>query len=255
MRPVPGPETGSVPVTRTSGRGKLLPTDTVTTVRFVLASSSPARLSVLRAAGVEPLVRVSGVDEDAVAATLTDPEPAELVTALAEAKAEAVIAGVAAEIPDAVIVGCDSMFSTSGEHGRELVGKPASAEAATQRWRRMAGGTGELLTGHAVVRLRDGAVEARTRDHCSTTVRFSEPTDAELDAYIATGEPLAVAGGFTLDGLGGWFVEGVNGDPSSVVGISLPLTRKLVSQVGVSVMSLWSPQPSTVAAERTTTYE
>ncbi|MDR7301334.1 Maf family protein [Haloactinomyces albus] len=211
-------------------------------MRFVLASASPARLSVLRSAGIDPLVRVSGVDEDAVAAALTDPTPAELVTALAESKAEAVIPAIADEVPDAVIVGCDSMLSTQEEHGPEVVGKPATAEVAAQRWKRMAGGTGELLTGHAVVRLRDGAIEARARDHLSTTVRFAEPTDAELDTYIATGEPLAVAGGFTLDGLGGWFVEGVDGDPSSVIGISLPLTRKLLGRVHVSVVSLWGTQ-------------
>lgn len=174
-----------------------------------------------------------------MAAALTDPTPSEIVTALAESKAEAVVPAVADEVPDAVIVGCDSMLSTAGEHGPEVAGKPATAEVATQRWKRMAGGTGELLTGHAVVRLRDGRVEARTRDHLSTTVRFAEPTDAELDAYIATGEPLKVAGGFTLDGFGGWFVDGVDGDPSSVLGISLPLTRELLRQVDVSVLSLW----------------
>ncbi|WP_182546067.1 Maf family protein [Halosaccharopolyspora lacisalsi] len=205
-------------------------------MRFVLASASPARLSVLRSAGVDPVVRVSGVDEDAVTATLTDPTPAELVTTLAESKADAVAAAVATEHPDAVVVGCDSMLSTGGE----VVGKPATAEVARRRWREMAGGSGELLTGHVVLRMRGGVVVERARDHLTTTVRFGEPTEAELDTYLASGEPLAVAGGFTLDGLGGWFVEGVDGDPSSVIGISLPLTRKLLARVNVSAVSLWT---------------
>lgn len=203
-------------------------------VRFVLASASPARLAVLRAAGIEPVVRVSGVDEDAVAAGLTDPAPGELVTALALAKAEAVLPEVGG---DAVVVGCDSMLSIHGE----VVGKPGEPEIAAKRWREMAGGTGELLTGHAVVRLRDGEVVDRAHDHKVTVVRFAEPSEAELEAYVGTGEPLRVAGGFTLDGLGGWFVEGVDGDPSSVIGISLPLTRGLLSQVGIRVTDLWTP--------------
>lgn len=205
-------------------------------MRFVLASASPARLAVLRAAGIDPLVRVSGVDEDAVTAALADPAPEDLVTALAEAKAEAVAGSAAADEPDCVIVGCDSMLSINGE----VVGKPGTAEAAAERWRSMAGGTGELLTGHSVVRLRGGAISERARGHVATAVRFGEPTEAELDAYIATSEPLQVAGGFTLDGRGGWFVEGVDGDPSSVIGISLPLTRSLLARVGVSVTSLWN---------------
>lgn len=204
-------------------------------MRFVLASASPARLSVLRSAGIDPVVRVSDVDEHAVAADLADPSPDELVTSLAKAKAEAVRSMVASDMPDAVIVGCDSMLSTGGE----VVGKPETAEIAAKRWRRMAGGTGELLTGHAVLHLRDGRVTARAQGHLTTTVRFSEPSDEELQAYLATGEPLQVAGGFTLDGFGGWFLEGVDGDPLSVIGISLPLTRKLLAEVGVRVIDLW----------------
>lgn len=202
-------------------------------MRFVLASASPARLSVLRAAGIEPAVVVSGVDEDAVAATLTDPSPTELVTALALAKAEAVAKEVTD--PDAVVVGCDSMLRTGGE----LVGKPGEAEVARKRWTQLAGGTGELLTGHAVLRLEAGRRTRQAVGTQSTTIRFADPTPAELDAYVATGEPLNVAGGFTLDGLGGWFVEGIDGDPSSVIGISLPLTRRLLAEVGISVVNLW----------------
>lgn len=191
----------------------------------------------LRAAGVEPDVVVSGVDEDALVATLTDPTPSDLVATLARAKADEVASRLAAGASgdDIVVVGCDSMLSIAGQ----VVGKPGTAEVARTRWKDMAGGEGELLTGHAVVRLRDGAVVARAEGTRVTTVRFSTPSGEELDAYLATGEPLAVAGAFTLDGLGGWFVEGVDGDPSSVVGISLPLTRRLLAEIGVGVVSLW----------------
>lgn len=206
---------------------------------LVLASASPARLAVLRAAGVDPHVVVSDVDEDAVAAALTDPSPDEVVVALAAAKAADVAARVAGTHPDAVVVGCDSMLLINGS----LVGKPGTADNARLRWRDMAGGTGELLTGHAVVRLTAGAIRHTAEAVASTTVRFGTPDDAELDAYIATGEPLSVAGAFTIDGRGGWFVDGVDGDPSSVIGISLPLTRKLLATIGIPITTLWSPTP------------
>ena len=201
---------------------------------LVLASASPARLGVLRAAGTDPVVRVSGVDEDALAAKLRGAEPPALVTALARAKAEAVAA--TAEFLDAVVIGCDSMLLVDGE----LVGKPGSTHAATQRWHRMAGSTGELLTGHAVVRLGGGVVQAAAEGAERTLVRFSDTSAAEIDAYVATGEPLQVTGGFTLEGLGGWFVDGVDGSPSGVIGISLPLTRRLLADVGVGVPTLWA---------------
>ncbi|WP_253865918.1 Maf family protein [Prauserella halophila] len=214
-------------------------------MRFVLASASPARLAVLRAAGIEPDVIVSGVDEDAVAADLADPTPVATVTALAAAKARAVVAeldsdtgagsdtGSGAE--DVVVVGCDSMLSIGGD----LVGKPQTAEIARKRWADMAGASGDLLTGHAVLRVSGGTVTAEASGTRTTTVRFADPAPHELDAYLATGEPLQVAGAFTLDALGGWFVEGIDGDPSSVVGISLPLTRQLLGEAGVSVVDLW----------------
>lgn len=211
-------------------------------MQLVLASASPARLAVLRAAGVRPVVCVSGVDEDGVAAALPDPGPDELVSALATAKADAVAADIADRHPDAVIIGCDSMLSVPGEAGPELVGKPGSVEAARKRWAGMAGGQGELLTGHAVLRLAAGQPAGRACGVCRTTVRFGRPTERELDAYLASGEPLAVAGGFTIDGLGGWFVDGVDGDPSSVIGISLPLTRELLSNVGASVVDFWAAE-------------
>jgi septum formation protein len=205
-------------------------------MRLVLASASPARLAVLRAAGVEPVVRVSGVDEDELIASLGDVRAEELVAALAETKARAVLAEVAADHPDAVIIGCDSMLAIDGD----LVGKPGTVERARKRWAAMAGGSGVLLTGHAVVRVDGGSPGASAIGTERTTVRFGHPTDQELAAYLATGEPLAVAGGFTIDGLGGWFVDGIDGVPSSVIGISLPLTRRLLDQVGVSVVDIWA---------------
>ncbi|MDQ3887493.1 MAG: Maf-like protein [Actinomycetota bacterium] len=201
---------------------------------LVLASASPARLGVLRAAGVDPMVRVSGVDEDVLTAALRGVEPTELVTALARAKAEAVAATL--EFPDAVAIGCDSMLYLEGE----LVGKPGSAAVATQRWQRMAGGVGELLTGHAVVRRANGIAVAAAEGAERTLIRFGSPSAAEIDAYVATGEPLQVAGGFTLEGLGGWFIDGIDGNPSSVIGISLPLTRRLLADIGVAVPTLWA---------------
>lgn len=203
----------------------------------MLASASPARLSVLRSAGVDPVVRVSGVDEQAVLRRTAEANPGEQVTALAAAKAEAVVPAVAEEFGDAVVVGCDSMLRT---RDGEVVGKPGTREAAERRWLRNAGSEGTLLTGHAVVLINTGRPAARAQAHRATTVRFSTPTASEVDAYIATGEPLHVAGGFTLDGRGGWFMEGVDGDPSSVLGISLPLTRSLLAEVDLSIVTLWN---------------
>ncbi|GAA1097053.1 Maf family protein [Tsukamurella spumae] len=207
-------------------------------VRLVLASASPARLSVLRGAGVSPQVIVSQVDEDAVQAALPAGSMHEdTVLALARAKARDVVARLAEDpVPGrAVVIGCDSMLSIDGE----LVGKPHTPDVAAARWRAMRGRTGRLLTGHCAVLLSDGAVAAEAAGTGSTTLRFGAPSDAEIEAYVATGEPLQVAGAFTLDGLGGWFVEGIDGDPSSVIGISLPLTRGLLGELGVSVTDLW----------------
>lgn len=188
---------------------------------------------VLRAAGIEPVVQVSGVDEDAITAALPADAPHEhVVVTLAEAKAREVAPGHA----DAVVIGCDSMLS----HDGELVGKPGTAERARERWKRMAGGEGRLLTGHAVLRVRDGSVEAVATGTVATTIRFGRPEEDEVEAYVETGEPLSVAGGFTLDGFGGWFVDGVDGDPSSVIGISLPLIRRLLAEVEVRVVDLWT---------------
>jgi septum formation protein len=205
-------------------------------VRVVLASASPARLSVLRAAGLDPIVEVAGVDEEALLSTVPHASPGEKVTTLAGAKATTVARRIADAHPDAVVIGCDSMLHVDSE----LVGKPADVETARRRWRAMAGRSGELVTGHAVLRMADGEIDRVAEGHAVTVVRFAEPTDAELEAYLATREPLAVAGAFTLDGLGGWFVEGVDGDPSNVIGISLPLTRRLLRAVGIDVTDLWA---------------
>ena len=209
----------------------------------ILASASPARLAVLRAAGIVPLVQVSAVDEDAVArAQGPFAPPAEVVCALAAAKAHDVAKTMAADpalrghLDDAVLIGCDSMLHI----GDRLEGKPGTVEVARARWQAMRGGEGELITGHAVLRIRQGRVVDEAVGHRGTVVRFGDPSPADLEAYLATGEPLRVAGAFTLDGLGGWFVDGIDGDPSSVIGISLPLTRALLERVGVTVAELWS---------------
>ena len=204
-------------------------------MRLVLASASPARLAVLRAAGLDPEVEVSDVDEDALLSGLPRASPAEKVIALAGAKAAAVARRVGGRLPDAVVVGCDSMLHVDGE----LVGKPRDLATARARWQAMAGGTGDLVTGHAVLRLDDGEIDRVAEGHAVTVVRFGRPDPAELETYLASGEPLAVAGAFTLDGLGGWFVDGIDGDPSNVIGISLPLTRRLLAGVGVRVTELW----------------
>lgn len=206
--------------------------------RLVLASASAGRLQVLRQAGVDPLVVVSGVDEDALIAGLgPDAAPDSVVGELARAKAERVAGeldgGVAA---DCVVLGCDSMLEIDGQ----LCGKPQSAAAAVSQWQLMAGRSGRLHTGHCLVRLRDGVIAHREVQSGCTTVHFGTPSDAELHAYVADGEPLRVAGGFTLDGLGGWFVDGIEGDPSNVIGVSLPLLRSLLGRAGLSVAALWA---------------
>ena len=209
--------------------------------RVVLASASPGRRKVLRQAGIDPLVSVSGVDEDAVIARL-DPEatPGDVTTALAAAKADAVAHALDPDVAaDCVVIGCDSMLYRDGV----LLGKPASADAARDGWRQMAGKSGQLYTGHCLIRLRDNVITYRAADATCTTVRFGIPSAADLDAYVEHGEPLAVAGGFTLDGLGGWFIDGVEGDPSSVIGIGLPLTRRLLQHAGLSISQLWQANP------------
>jgi septum formation protein len=205
--------------------------------RVVLGSASPGRLKVLRQAGIDPLVVVSGVDEDAViAAAGSNTSPADVVRILAQAKAEKVATTLDDEIAaDCVVIGCDSMLYIDDR----LAGKPASAQAARGQWESMADRSGELYTGHCLLRLLDGSISQTASESSVTTVHFGKPTAAELDAYIDSGEPLAVAGGFTLDGLGGWFVDRIEGNPSNVIGLSLPLTRTLLQRVGLSIADLW----------------
>ncbi|MDH6225344.1 MULTISPECIES: nucleoside triphosphate pyrophosphatase [Streptomyces] len=195
--------------------------------RLVLASQSPARLGLLRQAGFAPEVIVSGVDEDAV----TAPTPAELALALAEAKASVVAARP--EASGALVVGCDSVLDLDGEP----LGKPADAAEATARWKAMRGRAGVLQTGHCVYDTTTGRYASGT---ASTVVRFGEPTDEEIAAYVATGEPLHVAGAFTLDGRSAPFVEGIEGDHGNVIGLSLPLLRRLLGKLDVGVTELWA---------------
>ncbi|KJY43243.1 septum formation protein Maf [Streptomyces sp. NRRL B-1568] len=195
--------------------------------RLVLASQSPARLGLLRQAGLAPEVIVSGVDEDALDA----PTPAGLALLLAEAKAAAVAGR--AEAAGALVVGCDSVLELDGQ----ALGKPADAEEATARWKSMRGRSGVLQTGHCVLDTTTGRQASAT---ASTTVRFGEPSDAEIAAYVASGEPLHVAGAFTLDGRSAPFVEGIDGDHGNVIGLSLPLLRTLLAELGIQITDLWA---------------
>lgn len=193
---------------------------------LVLASASPARLGLLRQAGLDPRVRVSGVDEDAISA----PTPGELARVLAEAKAKAVAAGLSG---GELVVGCDSVLELDGQ----ALGKPKDAADALERWRAMRGRAGVLQTGHCVIDTVTGRQVSAT---ASTTVRFGTPDDEELAAYIASGEPLHVAGAFTLDGRSAPFVEGIDGDPGNVIGLSLPLLRRLLADLDVRITDLWA---------------
>ena len=214
--------------------------------RVVLGSASPGRRKVLRQAGIDSLVMVSGVDEDLVTAGLgPDASPADVVCALAQAKAEQVAAELAGQkagvAADCVVVGCDSMLYIDGR----LCGKPQSVTAARQLWQSMAGRAGQLYTGHCIIRMLNNESVHQDAQTSVTTVHFGTPSSDDLEAYLASGESLLVAGGFTLDGLGGWFIDGVDGDPSAVVGIGLPLTRSLLARAGLSIAALWAANPLT----------
>ena len=197
-------------------------------MRLVLASQSPARLATLRAAGIEPEVIVSGVDESQVHSH----DAANLAAALAQLKCRAVAPQVEG---DALVVGCDSVLAFDGD----VLGKPGTPDEARARWRRMRGRSGVLHSGHCV---RRG--DREVIDTASTVVHFADVSDAEIDAYVATGEPLHVAGAFTIDGLGGAFIRGIEGDHHTVVGISLPLLRDLVADLDVAWPDLWN-RPAT----------
>ena len=223
-------------------------------LRLLLASASPARLATLRSAGVDPLVRVSGVDEDAAVRDAESRyglvEPADIALVLARAKAESVAAALAAEAGGHtydsgagagaavdrsaadLVVGCDSVL----EFGGTAHGKPASPQEAVDRWRAMSGRSGVLHSGHWLIDLRppnEGGTAATLGATGSTVVHFGRLSEPEIDAYVATGEPLHVAGAFTVDGLGGPYIDAIEGDFHNVVGISLPLLRGLLAQIGV----------------------
>lgn len=202
-------------------------------LRLALASKSPARLATLRAAGFDPLVQVSDVDEEALLESVRG-GPAQKVLALATAKARAVAYDAREAAGADIVVGCDSMFEFDGE----TVGKPGSPEAARERIARMSGRSGVLHTGHQMVHLESGASLGAVSH---AVVHFAPMSDAEVEAYVATEEPLHVAGAFTVDGLGGPFVERVEGDYHGVVGISLPLLRAMLTNWGVSITRLWQP--------------
>ncbi|HWJ66009.1 MAG TPA: Maf family protein [Nocardioides sp.] len=194
---------------------------------LVLASASPARLATLRSAGLAPTVIVSGVDESQVDGV----PPAELALRLAELKCAAV-AGRADLPAAALVLGCDSVLELDGE----ALGKPDDAEEAVRRWQAMRGRSGVLHTGHC---LRDVAAGQQSAATASTQVHFADLDDDEIAAYVATGEPLHVAGAFTVDGLGGAFVTAIDGDHHNVVGVSLPLLRGMVRELGHRWTDLW----------------
>ncbi len=196
-------------------------------MRVVLASASPIRRKILQQAGITPEVVVSGIDESA----FTAGSPDELAVTLAVAKAQAVASK--AEFSDALVIGCDSLLVLDGQ----ALGKPGSAEVASARWRQMRGGCGVLVTGHCVI---DVAAQRQVSAAARTTVHFADISNEEIDEYVATGEPLHVAGAFTIDGLGGAFVTGIEGDHHNVVGISLPLLRTMLAELGVAWTDLWT---------------
>jgi septum formation protein len=202
---------------------------TTTPPPLILASASPARLRVLRGAGLRPEVEVSGVDEAEIGTETT----AQTCLRLATAKAEAVATGR----QRGIVIGCDSILDLNGER----LGKPGSVEAARQRWRRMAGQSGALLTGHCLI---DAGARTRAADVAATEVRFGTPTTAELESYLTTDEPLQVAGAFTIDGLAGPFIDGVVGDPHNVLGLSLPLLRRLLADLGYRITDFWAHPPA-----------
>lgn len=191
---------------------------------LVLASGSAGRLRLLRQAGLDPEVVVSGVDE-AVGGGL---DTAAVTGLLAGRKA----AAVAARRPDALVLGCDSLLDLDGQ----ALGKPASAAEAAAMWHRLAGRRATLFTGHCLI---GPGGDREARSVAATAVRFGTPTGQELAAYLASGEPLSAAGAFTIEGLGAPFIDGIDGDPGTVIGLSLPLLRRLLAGFGVAITDLW----------------
>ncbi len=211
--------------------------------RLILASASPARLTLLRSAGLAPEVRVSHVDEEALQAALESAgrvEPRAIAQYLALHKAQVIADEVRPEYSSdtpTLIVGCDSVLDFEGE----ALGKPVDAADAINRWRSMRGRMGQLCTGHALILLGPSPDEdVLVQSLGATFVQFAAIDDDTITAYVNTGEPLRVAGGCTLDGIGGPFIEFIEGDWSNVVGLSLPLMRHLVSELGIAWTDLWA---------------
>lgn len=224
----------------------------MTTV-FVLASASPSRLGLLRSGGIEPRVIASAVDEDQIVSRLpADMPETEVVTELARAKAHAVASEHATAVARDTgaeriyVLGCDSMLLADGE----LLGKPHTVERAWERWQSIRGRSAQLITGHALAEVAvDGpgagantGVGRVITESSTTTVHFGSPSDRDLRAYLETGEPLECAGAFTLESMGAWFIDAIEGDPSGVIGVSLPLLRRMFDRVGVAVSELWRPE-------------
>lgn len=202
-------------------------------MRLILASASPSRLRLLRAAGINPEVVVSAVDEDRMLAQMPEATPEEVALVLARAKAR----DVAAHHPGRLVLGADSVLDVDGRS----LGKPLTREVAVRRWRELRGRSAELITGHCLIHASgEATAAARTR------VFFADPDDDEIDAYVATDEPLNVAGGFTLDGYGSAFVERVDGDPANVIGLGIPLLRTMVREAGLAWTDLWNHTPETI---------
>ena len=195
--------------------------------RLILASASPARRALLEAAGISVETQVSGVDESLVEAE----DAYTLSLALARMKARTVASTMPAE-PGVLVLGCDSVLAFGGE----ILGKPVDEDDARERWRAMRGRSGVLHTGHHLTDLTSGK---QAEEVGTTVVHFADVTDDEIDAYVATGEPLHVAGAFTIDGRGAAFVERIEGDHGNVIGLSLPLLRRLLRQLGVDITDLW----------------
>lgn len=196
-------------------------------MQIVLASQSPSRRQILNAAGVDPLIHPADVDEDSLIQSLHGAAPEEIVSQLALAKARV----VAPSYPGNVIIGGDSMLLIDGT----LQGKPHTQEATIARWKQQRGKTAQLITGHAILFGEEVIVEAS-----ATTIHFADASDTDIERYAATGEPLQCAGAFTLEALGGWFIDAIEGDPSSVIGLSLPVVRRALYRLGFNASDFWN---------------
>lgn len=196
-------------------------------MRLVLASQSPSRRMLLEQGGVKPVLRPAHIDEDAVIASLHSVDAATTVSTLARAKAETAIT----DFPDDVVVGCDSMLLLDGK----LLGKPHTVEATIERWKAQRGKEAQLLTGHAVWFGGEWVV-----DTVVTTIHFGDVSDADIQAYAESGQPLECAGAFTLEALGSWFIDAIEGDPTSVIGLSMPLLRRCLYRFGLDASDFWA---------------